>query len=57
MPKVDITGVNLKEFAKEVYNLSGPQGMGTIHYIPGPLSDDVAEEIVIEDGQVKAVNK
>ena len=25
---IDITGVDLKKFIKEVYNLSSPQGMG-----------------------------
>ena len=43
---IKITGVNLKEFVKEVYHLSVPQGLGFLHYEPKPLSDEDAIEIV-----------
>ncbi len=43
---IDISRVDLKEFAKKVYELSVPQGYGFLHAKPGPLSDEVAEELV-----------
>lgn len=43
---IDITGVDLVEFAKAVYDLSRPQGMGFLHYKEGPLSDAEAAQVV-----------
>ncbi len=43
---IEITGVDLKEFAKKVYELSLPQGLGYLHYEKGGLSDKQAEQIV-----------
>lgn len=48
---IDITGVNLADFAKKVYELSRPQGMGFLHYQPKPLTDDEANNLVKEDGR------
>ena len=49
---IDITGVNLVEFAKEVYELSVPQGMGVLHATPEPLTDDEAKLYIhTEDGR------
>jgi hypothetical protein len=33
--KIDITGVDMVEFVKKVYELSLPQGMGFLHYQEG----------------------
>ena len=43
---IEITGVDLVEFVKKVYELSVPQGMGMLHYTPNPLSDEEAKQIV-----------
>jgi len=43
---IDITGVDLKEFVKKVYELSKPQGLGFLHYESGGLSDEEAQFIV-----------
>ena len=43
---IDVTGIDLVEFAKVVYNLSRPIGMGCLHFTPEPLSTEEAEEIV-----------
>lgn len=43
---IDITGVDLEEFAKEVYDLSVPVGFGRLNYTPGQLSDEEAEQLV-----------
>jgi hypothetical protein len=43
---IEITGVDLRELVKAAYDLSQPQGLGFIHYIPGPLSDKEADEII-----------
>ena len=43
---IEITGIDLKEFAKKVYELSSPQGMGFLHFTPAPLSDERAKEII-----------
>ena len=44
--EVDLTGVDLKEFAKKVYDLSVPQGFGFLHAVSGSLSDEDAISIV-----------
>lgn len=46
---IDITGVDLVVFAKKVYDLSSPQGMGVLHYTPDPLTDDEAKQLVAEN--------
>lgn len=45
---INITGVDLKKFVKEVYNLSQPQGLGILHYREGGLTDEEAESILAE---------
>ena len=40
---IDITGVNLVEFAKEVYKLSVPRGLGWLHQTSDPLTDEEAK--------------
>ena len=34
---IDVTGIDLVEFAKKVYELSVPQGMGILHFTPQAL--------------------
>jgi len=43
---IDITGINLVELAKKVYELSVPQGMGFLHYTKEPLTDEEAQALV-----------
>jgi len=43
---INITGINLAEFAKKVYELSVPLGLGQLHYTEEPLSDADANECV-----------
>jgi hypothetical protein len=45
---IKITGVDLREFVKAVYDLSRSQGLGALHYTPGPLTDAEADEIVAQ---------
>lgn len=40
---INITGVDLVQFTKDVYELSRPQGMGFLHYREGGLSDEQAQ--------------
>ena len=42
----DITDVDLREFVMKCYSASAPQGMGMLHYTPGPLPDDVTDQIL-----------
>jgi hypothetical protein len=42
---IDVTGIDLVEFAKAVYEASLPQGLGVLHAAPGPLSDEEARSI------------
>ena len=46
MSMIDVTGIDLVEFAKAVYDLSLPKGMGHLHYNPEPLSDEEAKGLV-----------
>lgn len=43
---IDVTGIDLVEFAKKVYELSVPQGMGILHFTPKPLTTDEAKQLV-----------
>lgn len=44
--EINITGVNLIEFVKEVYRLSAPAGLGWLHFIKGELTDEEAKKIL-----------
>lgn len=44
--KIEVTGVNLVDLVKHVYDLSKPQGMGFLHYKPEPLTDDEAKSLI-----------
>lgn len=37
---IDITGCDLRKVIQEAYDLSVPQGMGFLHFKPGPLSEE-----------------
>ncbi len=43
---IDITNVDLVDFAKKVYELSVPQGLGRLQFTDEPLSDKEAKQIV-----------
>lgn len=43
---IDITGVDLRKFIKEVYALSKPAGLGHIHFVEGELDDETVDLIV-----------
>jgi hypothetical protein len=45
---IDVTGINLAEFARAVYALSVPVGMGFLHYKSGELPNEDAEQIVAD---------
>ena len=47
---IEITGCDLKEVAKAVYDLSHPVGMGILHYRERPLTDEEAEKVVSLSG-------
>ena len=49
---IDITGVDLVEFAQKVYELSSPQGYGVRQYVPGSLSSEEAQRFVLPEGPV-----
>ena len=51
--QIEITGVDLRLFVKEVYNLSNPQGMGYLHYTPEPLSEAEVDEILFSSDPLK----
>lgn len=44
--KIDITGADLVQVAKIAYDLSKPQGLGFMHFQPGPLDNETARECV-----------
>lgn len=49
---IDITGVDLVEFAKEVYKLSVLQGLGVLYATSEPLTDEEAKLYIHnEDGR------
>jgi hypothetical protein len=45
---IDITGVDLPKFIKEVYALSVPAGLGFMHF--RALTDDEAQRIIDREG-------
>lgn len=47
---IDITGVDLRKFVKEVYDLSKPQGLGFLHFKDEPLTDAEVDEIISGEG-------
>ena len=49
---IDVTGVDLVEFAKKVYELSVPQGLGFLHFKPEPLTDEEAKGCIRREGNI-----
>jgi hypothetical protein len=49
---IDITGVDLVEFIKRVYEMSRPVGMGMLQFTPEPLTDEEAKSIINHDSKV-----
>jgi len=49
---IEITGADLVKLVKTAYDLSKPQGMGFVHYKPGPLPDSEARDLVKVEGEV-----
>lgn len=43
---IEITGIDLAEFVKKVYELSSPAGLGFLHFTPEPLTIEEAKHIV-----------
>lgn len=48
---IDVTGINLVEFAKKIYELSVPQGSGFLHFTPKPLTNEEAKQYISMEGQ------
>lgn len=44
--RIDITGVDLVALAKKAYDLSGPQGLGFLHFERGGLTDAEAQSTI-----------
>lgn len=44
--EIDITGIDLIKFIKEVYGLSVPAGLGWLHFTEGEPTDEEAKEIL-----------
>lgn len=42
---IEVTGVDLTKLVQEAYALSRPQGLGTMHFQPGGLSEADAKAI------------
>ena len=49
---IDITGFNLVDVVKNVYDLSKPQGAGFLHYEEGGLTDDEALSLIDPSDQI-----
>jgi hypothetical protein len=53
---IEITGVNLIDFAKRVYDLSRPQGLGFLHFKEGDMDAAteqwLSERIASEKGRI-----
>ena len=46
---IEVTGIDLKQFAKDVYSLSIPKGMGFLHFRSGELEDEIAKQLVYHE--------
>ena len=44
--EINITGIDLIQFIKEVYKLSVPAGLGWLHFTEGELTDEEAKGIL-----------
>ena len=46
---IDMTGVDRRELAAKAYEVSKPQGMGILHFTPGPLDTGTLNEISTDE--------
>lgn len=44
--KINVTGCSLETLVRQAYNLSGPQGLGFLHYKDGSLADETVASII-----------
>ena len=49
---IDVTGVNMVELVKKAYELSRPQGMGMLNFDASPLTDEEAQTLIGDDGEI-----
>lgn len=43
---IDITDVDLRDFVRQVYELSVPIGLGFVHYRPDPLTEKEVDDLL-----------
>lgn len=43
---IDVTNCDIRKLVQEAYMLSKPQGMGFMHFKPGPLTEDEITDII-----------
>ena len=43
---VEITGCDIRQFVRDCYEMSGPQGLGHLNYTAGPIPESDVEHIV-----------
>ena len=46
---IDITGADLREVARAVYEMSAPQGLGFLHYQEGGLDDEDIDSLLRDE--------
>lgn len=49
---IDVTGCKLTDLVKAAYDLSSPQGLGFLHHEEGTLTDEQADSMINEEGQI-----
>lgn len=50
---IDISNVDLKQFVKDVYELSSPQGFGFLHFKQEGLTDEEIDDILLNSSSRK----
>lgn len=48
MARIDISGLNKAEVLNKLYTASKPLGLGRLHFVPGPLSSQQAQDLIAE---------
>lgn len=51
--KINIRGIDKAELLVALYNASKPLGMGYLNYIPGDISKETAQQIIVKRGDVR----
>ena len=49
---IDVTDIPTINLVKAAFNLSKPVGMGFLHYEPGDMPDEMAQDYINSDGSV-----